>query len=139
MKQETAKTAACILLGAESIGMMAAFIISVLTVDAWGNVQLSERALWATNYGFFVLAELTVLYGFVLRPLRRKAIKNFCPVNVRNWRVYGGEALFVVLFTFCAFLQWAWLSIGVLSVYSLWKLAEIVKDLSRLNNSNVCF
>ncbi len=139
MKQETAKTAARLLLGAESIGMMAAFVISVLTVAAWGNVPLSGRALWAANYGFFVLAALTALYGFVLRPVRRKAMENFCPVNGCNWCAYGGEALFVVLFTFCAFFQAAWLSIGILSVYSLWKLAEIVKDLLRLNTDNVCF
>ena len=139
MKQETAKTAACLLLGAESIGMVAAFVISVLTVTEWGDVPFSGRALWLADYGFFVLATLTALYGFVLRPLRRKAMESFYPSNGCNWCVYGGEALFVVLFTFCAFLQAAWLSIGVLSVYSLWKLAEIVKDLSRLNTGNVCF
>lgn len=139
MKQETAKTAVCLLLGAESIGMVAAFVISVLTVAAWGNVPLSGRALWAANYGFFVLAALTALYGFVLRPVRRKAMKSFCSVKSCNLCMYGSEALFVVLFTLCAFLQWTWLSIGVLSIYSLWKLSEIVTDHLRLSNCNICF
>ncbi len=89
---------------------------------------MSGREEWIVRNGFYLLSALTLIYGFVFRPIRRKAVETFSSViHFGRWTFYA-EGISVLLFALCGYLHWFWFSMLVLAVYSLWKWVEIIAD-----------
>ena len=79
MTKTKAKTVTCFLLGAEGAGVLAAFVVSVLTIAEWGGASISGYGKWIVCNGFYLLSAMALFYGFVFRPIRRKALKLSVP------------------------------------------------------------
>lgn len=128
MIKEKAKVVTCILLGMESIGVMTAFVVSVLTIAKWSGSTILGEGEWIAHNGFYLLSVLALIYGFLLRPIRRKAVETFSSViHFGRWTFYA-EGVSVILFALCGYLHWFWLSMPFLVIYSAWKLVEMVGD-----------
>ena len=52
MTKTKAKTVTCFLLGAEGVGVLAAFVVSVLTIAEWGGASISGYGKWIVCNGF---------------------------------------------------------------------------------------
>ena len=133
MTNTKAKTVTCFLLGAEGVGVLAAFVVSVLTIAEWGGASISGYGKWIVCNGFYLLSAMALFYGFVFRPIRRKAVETFSSViHFGRWTFYA-EGAAVLTFALCGYLHWFWLSMPALAVYSGWKLIEIAGDSLLLN------
>ena len=129
MTKTKAKTVTCFLLGAEGVGVLAAFVVSVLTIAEWGGASISGYGKWIVCNGFYLLSAMALFYGFVFRPIRRKAVETFSSViHFGRWTFYA-EGAAVLTFALCGYLHWFWLSMPALAVYSGWKLIEIAGGL----------
>lgn len=133
MTKNEAKTLTCILLGAESFGMVAAFVVSVFTVAEWGQANIRDYGAWVMENGLYLLSVMALVYGFILRPIRRKAVEKFSSViHFKNW-VYYAEGAAAVVFALSGYLHCCWLSLLAIALYSAWKIIEIAGDSLLLN------
>ena len=90
MTKTKAKTVTCFLLGAEGVGVLAAFVVSVLTIAEWGGASISGYGKWIVCNGFYLLSAMALFYGFVFRPIRRKAVETFSSViHFGRWTFYA--------------------------------------------------
>lgn len=123
-----AKAVTSVLLGVEGIGVLVVLVVSVLTIAERNGASISGYSEWIARNGFYLLSVLTSVYGFVFRPIRRKAVETFSSVtHFGRWTFYA-EGAAVVMFALCGYLHWFWLSMPVLVIYSGWKLIEIAGD-----------
>lgn len=133
MKKENAKAWTCVLLGAESIGMMAAIVAAMFSIVKLFNLPVKSENEWFFNNVFYVLAGLIVLYGFILRPIRRKAVRMFSSViHFGKW-TYVAETFSAGIFVLCGIYDCPLVSMIALGVYSAWKFIEISADSLLLN------
>ena len=106
MTKTKAKTVTCFLLGAEGVGVLAAFVVSVLTIAEWGGASISGYGKWIVCNGFYLLSAMALFYGFVFRPIRRKAVETFSSViHFGRWTFYA-EGAAVLTFALCGYLHW---------------------------------
>lgn len=125
MNKKNAKALTCVLLGAEGFGMMAAFVVGVSHIIRHFD---PVKQNWATEDGFYLLALMAFIFGFVLRPMRRKAVECFSSViHFGRW-TFVAEGFSVLAFAVCGYLGCFWLSMTVLAFYSLWKAVEMAAD-----------
>ncbi len=128
MKKENAKFVTSTLLWAESIGMMVALIAGLFTLMELFHFPLDNEESWFVDNIYYVLAGLIVVYGFFIRPLRRKAVEIFSSViHFGRWTYYA-ELLSILVFVVCGYVDCALLSLTALALYSGWKIIEIFAD-----------
>ena len=129
MNKKNAKMLTCILLGAESLGAITAVLVTVVTIAKFLNPQDALKTNeWLFNNGFYLLAGLAAVYGFILRPIRRKAVETFSTIpHFKNW-VFYAEVVSIILFIVCEQVDNLGLSLCVLGLYSAWKVFEIFAD-----------
>lgn len=134
MKKENAKAWTCILLGAESIGMITASVAAIFTLAELLNLPVeADNNQWFFDVIYYLLALLVVIYGFIVRPLRRKAVTAFSSViHFGDW-VYIAELFSVIVFILCGYFDCPLISLVALSIYSAWKIIEISADMLLLN------
>ena len=133
MNKKNAKAWTCVLLGAESVGMMMAVVATIFSIVKLLDLSVKNENDWFYTNIFYLLAALVVLYGFVIRPMRRKAVEIFSSViHFGKW-TYFAELLSAGIFVLCGIFDCPLVSLMALGGYSAWKFIEISADTLLLN------
>lgn len=98
MKEKAVKRTIPFLLFSEAVFFMVMLIVCLIISETWGenNNDLPLWNYWISDYGFLVLAGFVMLYGFIIRPVRRNLISFLYPEYHKYEACIFVESLFLL-------------------------------------------
>lgn len=119
------------LLAMETFGALLAAITAVHAIFVWGETDLSHydsTQIWMINHAVYLLSGVILVYGIVLRPIRRRAVQKFSQIIHFSNKLIYWEIIFAIAVLIVGSLQISWLYLSILGIYSAWKIFEYSAD-----------
>lgn len=130
MKEKAVKRTIPFLLFSEAVFFIVMLIVCLIISQTWGenNNNLPSWNYWISDYGFLVLGGFVMLYGFIIRPVRRNLISRLYPNYYKHGACIFVESLFFLFIILLGLRMEKTIFLQVSAVYFLWKVVETYID-----------